>query len=302
MIGFRSREAHGRGSGLPRERAENQFIVKTINQDLRRESIMENFADERDLLLLEKDKYTFNVLRRVIGGKCKLLLTDHERLMICFTGEPFPVWIWTPDDASAMEMERVYRIAAEHSLLNGKYRLNLKYELADYLIKRAGADGKKFAISSNMFAYDCLFPRKPIDIADGLIHRCVMEDIDELAEFMDLSQKEMGSDQRSHDDNRANAESAINTGNVFFWKNEQGRNVASCKFVPCGNLATVNLVFTRPEFRRKHYAANLVYQVTKIALDAGYVPMLYTDADYIPSNECYKKIGYERRGKICTIA
>jgi predicted GNAT family acetyltransferase len=29
--------------------------------------------------------------------------------------------------------------------------------------------------------------------------------------------------------------------------------------------------------------------------------MLYTDADYKASNACYEKIGYELKGKLCTI-
>ena len=54
-----------------------------------------SFADERDLKLLDNDKYTFFVLRRIIGNECRLLITDHEKLIICYSGEPFPVWIWT---------------------------------------------------------------------------------------------------------------------------------------------------------------------------------------------------------------
>lgn len=42
-------------------------------------------------------------------------------------------------------------------------------------------------------------------------------------------------------------------------------------------------------------------QVSKMAKDAGYMPMLYTDADYAASNACYEKIGYVLRGKLCTI-
>lgn len=79
------------------------------------------------------------------------------------------------------------------------------------------------------------------------------------------------------------AEVFINAGNMFLWKN----GVASCKFAPNGDMASINLVFTRPEFRRKHYAEN---------------SMLYTDADYIASNACYEKIGYSLRGKLCTIS
>ena len=57
-----------------------------------------------------------------------------------------------------------------------------------------------------------------------------------------------------------------------------------------------------PDSRRRHYAQNLVYQVTKTLRDKGYMPMLYTDADYPASNVCYGKIGYRLRGKLCTIA
>ena len=87
----------------------------------------------------------------------------------------------------------------------------------------------------------------------------------------------------------------------YFWKDEQGNNVASCKFASTEGMASINLVFTRFEYRRKHYAENLVYQVTMLAKEAGYVPMLYTDADYVASNACYEKIGYVLRGKLCTI-
>ena len=30
--------------------------------------------------------------------------------------------------------------------------------------------------------------------------------------------------------------------------------------------------------------------------------MLYTDAGYAASNECYRKIGYILRGRLCTVA
>ena len=98
---------------------------------------MDNFIDERDYKLLENDECTFFVLRRIIDGKCELLLTDHERLIICFTAQPFPVWIWTPDDASGEEMERAYERLCELSLLDGEHHFNLKYNLAEFFIKKS---------------------------------------------------------------------------------------------------------------------------------------------------------------------
>ena len=72
---------------------------------------MDNFADERDYKLLDQDKYTFSVMSRIIRGELELCLTDHEKLIICFSGQPYPVWIWTPDNASVADMERAYKIA-----------------------------------------------------------------------------------------------------------------------------------------------------------------------------------------------
>lgn len=262
---------------------------------------MDNFVDERDFKILENDKCTFFVLRRIIKEKCELLLTDHERLVICFSDKLCPVWIWTPDDASKEEMERAYQIASEHSFLNGGHRFNLKHNLAKFFIERTAADGKTLSIFVNMLAYDCQDLVEPARTADGSIHQCGSGDIDELADFINLFYKEVKTGQKDCGDYRADAEAFINTGNMFFWKDGQGNNVASCKFTPAGNMASIQLVFTRPGFRRKHYAENLVYQVTKIVMDAGYIPMLYTDADYTASNACYGKIGYVLRGRLCTI-
>ena len=70
---------------------------------------MDAFVDERDYRLLENDKYTFFVLGRIMGGKCDLLLTDHERLIVCFSCNPYPVWIWTPDEAAEFSSGKIER-------------------------------------------------------------------------------------------------------------------------------------------------------------------------------------------------
>ena len=262
---------------------------------------MDNFIDERDDKLLEADKYTFFVLKRIMHGECTLLLSDHERMILCFTGQPFPVWIWTPDDATEDELEQAYQLAKEKGLLDGKHTFNIKYDLATYFIERAAKEGNKMAISVNMFAYDCPEPIKPDRISEGEIYCCQKEDTEELVEFMDLFHKEIGIDQQDAEGYRRDAEQFIDTGMMYFWKDAQGNHVASCKYAPTGDMASINLVYTREEFRRKSYAANLVYQVTVIAKEAGYLPMLYTNADYVASNACYEKIGYVLRGKLCTI-
>ena len=71
---------------------------------------MDTFADERDFKILEADKYTFFVLARIMKRDCELLLTDHSRMIICYSQSPFPVWIWTSDDATQEEMRSDYPV------------------------------------------------------------------------------------------------------------------------------------------------------------------------------------------------
>ena len=98
------------------------------------------------------------------------------------------------------------------------------------------------------------------------------------------------------------AENDIKAGTAYFWKIGDGEYASSCNWHPVEDMASIGLVYTRDEFRRRHYAEHLVYQVTRIAQTAGFLPMLYTDADYAASNACYEKIGYVLRGKLCTIS
>ena len=266
-----------------------------------RSNAMDTFVDERDYNLLSGDKYTFSVLSRIIGGENELLLSDHEKIIVCFTNQPFPVWIWTPDDASEDEMERAYTLAKENGFLDGQHRFNIKYELAEYFINKAKSDGLTLSITTNLYAYDCLHPVEPTIKTDGELHQCMKDDLDELVDFFDMFRNAVGIDKESREQYRIQAEEAIRSGNLYLWKNTDGKSVASCNWHAVNDMASIGLVYTREEERRKHYAENLVYQVTMIAKNQGFIPMLYTDADYVASNACYEKIGYVLRGKLCTI-
>ncbi|MBE5894661.1 MAG: GNAT family N-acetyltransferase [Lachnospiraceae bacterium] len=262
---------------------------------------MDHFVDERDYKLLEGDKYTFFVLRRIIDGPCKLLLSDHERLIICFSEEPYPTWIWTPDDVTEEEMENAYLLLKENNLITEEHTFNMKYELLDYFINRALKDGISLALKLNMYAYDCFKPLQPKKTAEGEICKCEREHTEELADFIEEFHEETGVDRMDRAGCLEHAKVKIEEGKTFFWKDGQGNHVASCSYNLQGELASVNLVYTKPEHRRKHYAEHLVYQVSKLVTDAGYIPMLYTNADYKASNACYEKIGYVLRGKLCSV-
>ena len=264
---------------------------------------MDNFVDERDFTILEADKYTFFVLTRIVKRNCELLLSDHSRMIICYSQSPFPVWIWTADDITVEEMQTIYKLSDEQGFLDGKHGINMKYELAEYFIKRAASEGKKLSILKNMFAYDCpkLIDEGRLTKVDGELHLCTLEDLEALTDFKESFHTELQLDMKDRDGYRQDSKALIEDGHCYLWKNSGGQFVASCDLRISGKMASLGLVFTRKNFRRQHYAENLVYRVTEEATRLGYLPTLYTDADYAASNACYSKIGYILRGKLCTI-
>lgn len=261
---------------------------------------MDRQTNGRDLKLLQRDRYTFAVLSRILNGPCRLILTDHERLIICHSADPFPVWIWTADDLSAEEKERAWRAVAQTCPMTDGYRYNLKYDLAEFFLSKAKKQGIHAEIITNMLAYDCPNPVAPNTVAGGHVHRCTWEDREEAAAIYQMFHEELDFD-RQDGEYLKKAEEKIAGNRLFFWKDSSGRTVSGCSCTPIGELTSIGGVYTIPAYRRNHYAENLVYQVTRMIKEAGAMPMLYTDADYAASNACYQKIGYVLRGKLCTV-
>ncbi|MGP4076399.1 GNAT family N-acetyltransferase [Halobacillus sp. K22] len=90
------------------------------------------------------------------------------------------------------------------------------------------------------------------------------------------------------------AEEMIRTQRMHLWivNGEAVSMAARARVTPHG--ATINAVFTPDEFKRRGYATQAVWTLTKKLLDNGYqFCSLYTDLDNHASNSIYKKIGYE---------
>lgn len=261
---------------------------------------LEHHADERDFKLLEEDRYTFAVLSRILPGPCSVTLTDHERFILCHSISPYPVWLWTPDDLSESEKLRAWEVANSVCPLGEGYSYNLKYALADFFIAKAREQGVNVLISTNMFAYDCPASIAPAHPAVGHLYRCTTEDTEAVATMIFDFHSDIGDARFDLPTCRQIAENHI-ADHFYFWKNANSEPVACCSYHATDGLASISSVYTVPAHRRKHYAQQMVYEVTRIITEAGLMPMLYTDADYTASNACYEKIGYVLRGKLCTI-
>ncbi len=249
------------------------------------------------------DRYTFQVLSRLLEGECAHVETEGERFILCRSepDAPYPVWIWTPDDADEAEMRRAYERAEAAFPLSEGYRYNLKYGLAEYFIKTARARGLDAGYHMRLFAYDCPEPIAPAVPAPGRLHKCTEADIDIAARLAHGFARDIGDGRTDYESALERTKYHIENGRFFFWLDASDKPVACCSYRPSGQLASLGSVYTVEEERRKHYARQLVYEVTRRVADEGFTPMLYTDADYAASNACYTQVGYVLRGRLCTI-
>ena len=261
----------------------------------------ENSVCHFDAELLKDDEYTFSVVIRSLGDPCTLTVTDGESFIIMYTVSPYPVWVWTKEGIDEETKRTVWNLCREDFPAEDGFKFNLKYEMAEYFIEQGRAEDLDLGISINMLAYDCPTPRAPERPAPGELYEATDSDLETVVDFMEQFHSELNVDVESRDSYREKAKEILNRQGMFFWKDAGGEFAAMCSFRASGDKASVNEVYTLPSKRRKGFAENLVFAITKKIRDLGLMPLLYTDADYAASNACYIKIGYRERGSICTV-
>ncbi|MCI8349845.1 MAG: GNAT family N-acetyltransferase [Oscillospiraceae bacterium] len=258
----------------------------------------ENAAGVVDVSMLEQDKLTFALVIQVLEAPCRKILTDHARVLLCYTTPPYPVWAWLPDDAGEDEMEQVRQcILAEFPPEEG-FCFNTKYALAEYLIRREAEEGREWVIHTNMLAYDCPGLTPPARPVDGALVLPKPEEQEQVAALLKGSYWDTERIVRTEEELLENARQCIEDKSLYLWKNREGIPVALCGWKGSGRVGPV---YTVPAFRRQGYAARMVYEVTEKLMEMGLTPHLYTDADYTASNRCYQMLGYVQRGSLCKV-
>ena len=252
-----------------------------------------------DTSFLKVDEFTFSVLIRILKGVCTLTITDEKRIVVCYSTSPYPVWVWLPDDATKEEMEQAYLLVKETFGFDA-YRFVMKYILADYFIKRAEEDGTALDIDSTMLTYCCPVPVLPQKTVPGFMEVPDEEDIPATAEFLKHFHQALNADRESDEGYLEKAKDYISQRHFFYW-NDGNERVACCSYICSDEQCSIGNVYTLPAQRCKGYAANLIYSVSKRIIDSGYLPVLYTDADYIASNTCYTGVGFIPKGRLCSI-
>lgn len=254
-----------------------------------------------DTTLFQEDRMTFLVLKDIVNSGSRLVITDHENFIICHSTAPYPVWIWTKEGITEEKKELIWEQLNAEKMLQQDFTYNLKYEFAEYMISRGEEEQIPLSINMNLLAYDCPFTIEPVQHPLGYFCKATMEIYSTMVEFLWNFKEDIGIDKEPLEAVENKAKLLIQSERLYVWVDDSGKPTAMCSYTIVGGYGKITHVYTKKSERRKGYAQHLVYEVTKAVIDQGAIPVLYTDADYLASNSCYKQIGYIERGSLCTI-
>ncbi len=250
--------------------------------------------------LLKEDIINYSVLRRILQEQCAHIFTDMEKFIVCHSNWPYPVWVWCRDAEDENSVLEIARSIREDFPLEQGYVHTMSHTLLKILREKdeyfRDANEKMGLLSYrldviNDIDYSC----------EGYVSKVQESEIDSLIDVWHDMHMEMEEHDLSAEHCQKSMFKLVSAGRLFAWRLEDGTITALTGRGDQAPYSKITSVYTLPEYRRRGYAINLVHKVTESMLADGFVPILYTNADYIASNACYRKIGYRQVGGLTSI-
>lgn len=250
--------------------------------------------------LLREDAITYSVLLRILQGECSHIFTDLENVIVCYSGQPWPIWVWCRDAENQGDVLEIVRCLKENFPLEQGYDIILSHALLGKLREtdeyfRTAKEGR------GLLSYRLDAIKTIVYPCEGGMSLVREDEIPSLIGVWQDMHMEMEGRSFTPEHCRESMRRLVDSGRLFAWRNDAGVIVALTGRGDQGEYSKVTSVYTLPEHRRKGYAINLVHGVTRGMLADGFTPILYTDAGYEASNACYQKIGYRLVGRLTSI-
>ena len=250
-----------------------------------------SYVYESKEYLNDKGKFFFvDGNRKLESSKTR---TDNQYYVAVQGNENLPVWVWTKENLSLEKLKEVKEVLTSY-LVNESLDVTTRKDVYEYLLNT----NYEYLDKDSYFELGFLSCKKTVkpNECDGYLDRVKKEELNLLCEYYYLSHKEMALVDCTKEEAMNKALELLNSDNFYVWRNLSGKLVAFLNYRLQDNMAKLANVYTVLDERRKGYCANLVYSVTNLLLSEGLLPLLYTDYNYVNSNEAYKKVGYEEHG------
>lgn len=242
-----------------------------------------------------KDQYKFNIIFKNLDSPTLELYSDEENYMICRGSTKRPVWIWTKDNFDICKIDEIEQLIRLYLTDEEKTKFTCKKELYDLLVLR-GFSELNLDDYFEMGFLICRETKKP-KMCDGILSIPTESDKEVLVKYWFDDCQEMNDvNPITIEQARIDVNEFLKSGTFYVLKNGDSKIVSMASYGITGNQAKISHVYTPNEERGKGYASNLIYLMTNDLLAKGYIPLLYTDYNYIPSNKAYVNAGYEDLG------
>lgn len=259
----------------------------------------QNQACPEAAALMQDEAITYSVLINILQGECTDIFTDHEGVVICYSFPPYPVWVWCRDVENAQYVDSIARCLKTAFPLEKGYTYNLSYELLERL-KETDECFRDTVMKMRLLSYR-LDEIHDVKSCDGFMSLVREDEIPDLIGVRHDMVMEMEGFDLSAERCEASLRFMVEGRCLFAWRDDAGKIAALTGRGDQGKYSKITSVYTLPQHRRKGYAINLVHGVTETMLSDGLIPILYTNADYVASNACYRKIGYRQVGSLCNV-
>lgn len=243
--------------------------------------------------LFLNDKYKFSLIGHNFGIDETTIYSDEESYIFVIGKGHKPIWLWSVDNISKekiLEIKNCIDLFCERSLISFACKQSLYTKLSNI--------STSLQVEELSGCYVCHLPIKPRKCV-GHLEKFREDDITIITQiWYDDCVEANPENHISYELAEKFAERFLESGTFFVWRDNNGKIVAMVDYTIVDGYAEVAHAYTIPEERGKGYMANSVYELTKIIIENGLIPVLSTDYNYYASNKCYQNVGYELEDKV----
>ncbi|MBR5502465.1 MAG: hypothetical protein IKV55_05475 [Oscillospiraceae bacterium] len=250
-------------------------------------------------LLVGRDAINYSVLKSIICGPCSDIFTDNESIILCYSTAPYPVWVWAKELRPAA-VEAIGACIKEHFPLENDFAFIADRPLLDAL-KALDSYFENTEVTLRLCSHKLEQLTAPVRTPNGCADLARAEETQLLAAMyrdMELESETMELPWEMCVEKMAGF---IALNHLFVWRTEQGEITALASRDDCAPYSKISTVYTVPVHRRRGYADAVTRHACQSIINDGLIPILYTDGDYAPSNDCYRKIGFTQLAELCTV-
>ena len=252
------------------------------------------------LLPFVEGDITYAVLHRILQRECTDIFYNDSSVIICYSAPPYPVWVWCKDAQNDEDIAKIAQCIKTHYPLEDGYNIILSYAVLERL-KAHDAYFENVSFKMELLSYQLNEIHALSSVCNGMATLATVDDLPVITSIFKDMYYEMEELVFDDEEYEKKALQVIERQQLYTWRTRQGQIVCIATAKKEGKYGSIACVYTLPEERRKGYALHLVHTLSQTLLSEQIMPILYTNGNYVASNECYKKIGFVQVGRICNI-